>query len=211
MKKSIGIADEHSIVRITLEMFMAPIYGNENIYSFQSITDLYRSMLSIDYDLIIMDMRVGGKQAIFQIPKILEIKPDQKILLYTRGKEKIMGRTMFNLGVKGYLGKECGRHEILMAVKAILEGEIYISQPLRDLLSHQFLRKNNSHNPIKFLTSREKEVMKLLVKGHTNNEIGKKCGIKISSVATYKRKVFTKMHVKNILELHDKCLAYRVI
>ena len=105
---------------------------------------------------------------------------------------------IFELGAKGYILKNKGSEELVKAIKYINDGQSYIGQEITDVLIDALKsKKQKVDKPIVQLTKREKEVLALIIKGHTSIEIGKLLFIKPSTVDTHRRNLIDKTGVSN--------------
>nr|WP_280695329.1 response regulator transcription factor [Chryseobacterium sp. H1D6B] len=124
------------------------------------------------------------------------IQNDLKILIFS-GHEKDIAIQYIREGAEGYLSKQSSEEEIKTAVKTILEKGSYYPA---DLVSF-FIEKFQENNTAEKLSSREYEIFQLLADGQGNLEIANALNLQMSTISTYKKRVFEKLNIKNIAEL----------
>lgn len=209
----IAIVDDHSIIQEGLELLLSQVYGFNNCFSYYNGNELLEALGTQSFDLIILDVQLPDIMAFSLVPRILKINRKQRILIFSMYPEKILARPLFKLGIKGYLGKQAPRQEMLTAIETVLKGKVYMSEPLKTLFSKKYVKseENEGEESMEELSSRELEVLLLLLKGEGVLEIGNNLNISPSTVATYKSRVFRKMAVNNVIELYHKGAALGMV
>ena len=211
MFKQIAILDDHAIVRKGLEMLLSPIYGKNNIHSFSFGEDLFSSMNRINFDLIILDIKLPKVLAFSFIPQILKLRSNQKVLIFSMYPEKIVAKGLFKLGIKGYINKTTDNAQLILAIKIILEGGNYMTQELQSFFFSRYIREEQGKKGYEALSNRELEVLMLLLRGLGVLEISNFLSINTSTAATYKGRIFEKMEVSTFLDLYHKSQSVGLI
>ncbi|WP_217427707.1 LuxR C-terminal-related transcriptional regulator, partial [Flavobacterium collinsii] len=134
------------------------------------------------------------------ISKIRAIQKNVKILIFSAYDEENYGLRYINSGADGYLNKLCSEEEFITAITSILTTGKYVSDGLRDKIINNVIYKKST-NPLDALSNREMEVAKLLVKGDGNHEISHKLNIQSSTISTFKKRIFEKLEITNVLGL----------
>ena len=122
--------------------------------------------------------------------------------MFTSHQESQYGVRYVQQGANGFLNKFCSEDTLVTAIKSILEKGHYFSRELTDKLEQKGNKKNIIYS-IDNLSNREYEISKLLVNGYGNLEIANKLNIQMSTVSTYKNRVFEKLNINNIVALSD--------
>ncbi len=105
-------------------------------------------------------------------------------------------------GADGFLNKFCSEEKMEIALKQLLEKGYYYSESIKSKLETSSKAKNTD-NPLENLSNREFEIAKLLVDGEGNLEISNKLDLKMSTVSTYKNRIFEKLKVNSVIALAD--------
>lgn len=163
------------------------------------------------FDLIILDLNIPGGGAPTMIRKIRELQKDVRILIFSGHDEHMYALPCLQAGADGYLSKNAPDDEFGIAVKNVLNNKKYLSPGMQQ----QALRKiagtpgnQPEPNPTQILSAREMEVMQLLLKGLSTAEIAARIHLQLSTISTYKMKIFEKLGVRNIVELMEKVKLY---
>ena len=133
---------------------------------------------------------------------IKSIQENVKILVFSSHEESQYGLRYIQKGADGYLNKFCNEDKIIAAVHEILEKGSFYSAEIKDKLNTKSGKKYFT-NSIDALSNREFEVAQLLINGYGNLEISNKLEVQMSTVSTYKNRIFEKLSVNNIVALSD--------
>jgi two-component system, NarL family, invasion response regulator UvrY len=128
-------------------------------------------------------------------------------LIFSMSSEKIYAKRFLNAGAKGFLSKDSTFDETKKAILLILNNKRYISDSLAHALVEDTSRKMTD-NPFNKLSKREFEITNLMLAGHTLTNICKSLGLSLSSVGTFKSRIFKKLGTKNLIELSELARIY---
>lgn len=199
MKKTdIIIVDDHLIFRqglktlIKIEDFATVIGEASNGKEFiELLTHLHP-------DLVLMDIDMPHMNGIEATREALALKPDLKIIAFTMFGDEEYYTKMIDLGVKGYILKSSGIHEIEKAIKTVMEGECYYSNEILRKIISTFGRKNDyKSNENISLTHREKEILQQICMGLNNEQIAHKLFISPKTIKSHRSNLFEKTGCKN--------------
>ncbi|WP_449401139.1 response regulator transcription factor [Chryseobacterium wanjuense] len=195
--KNILIADGHYVVRTgTALLLESKLEGSCKIDFAETYNEAKDMVSKKIYDLLIIDIDIP--QSIFKA-MVKELKKKQKqlkILIFSTYEENV-GIQYIEEGAAGYLNKGASESEILMVVKSIFEeGYYYTANMMKKLVSHS----TESHS-VERLSKREFQIFKLLAEGNGNIEISNILNLKMSTISTYKKKIFEKLQIKNVVDL----------
>ncbi|GEN76097.1 response regulator transcription factor [Chryseobacterium hagamense] len=195
--KNILIADGHYVVRTgTALVIETKLPYSCEIDFAETYTETREKVSKRAYDLLIIDIDIP--QSIFKA-MIKELKKKQKqlkILIFSTYDENV-GIQYVEEGAAGYLNKMASEEEILTAISAVFEEGYYYTV---DMMKKLVMQSADSHS-VDRLSKRELQIFKLLAEGNGNIEISNSLNLKMSTISTYKKKIFEKLQVKNIVDL----------
>ena len=151
-------------------------------------------------DVILMDVSMPGIGGVEACRRILQRDPGQKIIVLTIHNEQTFPKRMLEIGARGYLTKECGVDEMLLAIKQVYSGKAYIEPSIAQQLALSLL-PGNQHNPIDRLSRREFQVMLMISHGLTNAAISEKLCLSPKTVSTYRLRLLEKLGAQNEVDL----------
>jgi len=205
---SILIADDHSVVRQGVSLILKYSLPNIIINQTDTLNGVLEKMAVTTFDLIILDINLPGGNNVLMIEKIRGIDPNVKILMFSAFEEDLYAMRYLNAGANGYLNKLGNEEEIVEAVRKVMTTGKYISDSLKDKLINDLLNNVSQTNPLERLSNRELEISRLLVNGYGNLEIANHLNIQMSTVSTYKGRIFEKLDIKNVVSLADLFKLY---
>jgi NarL family two-component system response regulator LiaR len=148
-------------------------------------------------DVILLDLHMPKKDGLEAIAEIREENPQAKILVLTSftDEEKIF--TAIKSGAMGYLLKDSSPKEILDAIRKVHLGETSLSPAIADKLMRELQRSSNLTPTTDPLTKREVEILKLVAKGLSNQDIADQLVISERTVRTHVTNILSKLHLAN--------------
>jgi len=202
------IVDDHEIFRDGLKMILNKSDEIDVIGEADSGEAFLKIMNQVDFDVVLMDLKMGGISGIETTEKALEIIPDLKILiLSTYGEEEFLERIV-QAGAMGFLLKNVLKETLYNAIKLVNSGKNYFSP---ELLPYFTKRVTGNEEKAVALTDRELEVLKLIGKGFSNDEIAQKLFISKRTVDTHKNNLISKTGSKNIVSLLIYAIKHKLI
>ncbi len=211
--KKIILVDDHKIIRDGLKMYFT---GNED-YVVEAEAENGIQALEIlekqTFDLVITDISMPEMDGITLAQEIKEKYPDQKVMALTMMGENQHIKHMLAAGVNGYILKNSDKSEIMNAIKTILNGENYYSGSVTKIIIDGIAGKKKPTQRLTLetpLTTREKEVLKLIVKEYSNKEIADQLFISVRTVDAHKRNLLEKTGCKNIAGLVVYALEHNI-
>jgi two-component system invasion response regulator UvrY len=151
-------------------------------------------------DVILMDVSMPGIGGVEACRRILQRDSSQKIIVLTIHNEQTFPKRMLEIGARGYLTKECGVDEMLLAIQQVYNGKAYIAPSIAQQLALSLL-PGNQLNPIDRLSRREFQVMLMISHGLTNAAISEKLCLSPKTVSTYRLRLLEKLGARNEVDL----------
>jgi two-component system response regulator NreC len=157
-------------------------------------------------DVLILDLsmpRLGGLSAI----RFIAAKaPEARVLVLTMHDDPAYLRQALAQGAAGYLVKKAADIELVAAIRAVRRGETYVHSALTSALVEMAVepsaeRKVASLDRLETLSPREQEVLQLLVRGHTNQQVADALAVSVKTVETYRARLLDKLGLRTRAEL----------
>lgn len=207
------LVDDHYIVRDGIRMLLEDEIGFEIVEEAENGTKAIEACKNEDIDLAIIDINMPEMNGIEATEVIKEEYPDIKVLALTMMDEDEHIRKMIEAGASGYILKSSDREELIEAITTILDGRHYFSDDttqrvMMDLV--QSGKKKDDPDPDQ-ITSREKEVLELIVKEYTNQQIADKLHISVRTVDAHRRNLLQKTDAKNTAGLVTYAIRHNLV
>ena len=194
------LTDDHALVRTGIRRLLEDS-GEVRIVGKASCgEDGVKLAQQLKPDVILMDVSMPGIGGVEACRRILQRDPTQKIIVLTIHNEQTFPKRMLEIGARGYLTKECGVDEMLLAIKQVVNGTAYIAPSIAQQLALSLL-PGNQNNPIDRLSRREFQVMLMISHGLTNAEISEKLCLSPKTVSTYRLRLLEKLGAQNEVDL----------
>ncbi|MVT41300.1 response regulator [Chitinophaga oryziterrae] len=208
---NILVADDHSIVRYGLKKIIANLPVSATVTTVEAFDDVIVTMAKQSFDLLILDINLPGGNSIQMLDAVKLQQPHTMVLIFSAYDEKIYAIDYLQAGADGYLSKNSTEEETKLAIQTLLNREKYMSPSTRRMILNKLdQQKDSQTNPFETLSIREVEVMSLLTKGIPLFKIAEMLHLQISTVSTYKTRIFAKLEISSIIELLEKIRFYNI-
>lgn len=202
MMKEILIVDDHVVVQTGVSIILEETFPDCKISTTENYSETLALLSERKIDLIILDINIPGGKNTEMVKEIKNIHPLVKVLIFSVYNAETHACAYIMAGADGYLNKLSDKEQITSAVDSIFKNGFYLPSEILQNLIKISTNKENS-NTIDKLSKREKEITKLLLEGEGNIEIANKLNINLTTVSTHKNKIFSKLKIKNIIELSN--------
>ena len=194
------VVDDHAVVRAGLRRVLD---AEEDIETVGEAPDGERAVFeALEHrpDVVLMDVVMPGRGGIEATPGVLQAVPEARVLMLSMQDDPRYVREAFEAGASGYVMKEAADAEVVAAVRAVWKGERYLHPALgaKLLAAEAEERKRAERDP---LSDREREVLRLLALGHTNQEIAKQLFISVRTAETHRAHIMQKLRLGSRADL----------
>ena len=150
-------------------------------------------------DVVIMDVNMEGLNGIEAARQIGEVSPRTRVLALSMHRDAVYVREMLRAGAKGYLVKDADDDALLDAVRAVARGEAYLSPSVADAVLTDY--RKHVTNPVDLLTTREREVLRLIAEGGTNKDIANQLSLSVYTVEGHRGRLMEKLNLHSTGDL----------
>jgi two-component system invasion response regulator UvrY len=205
---SILVAEDHSVLRMGVSMIAEQVFPGVIIKEADTFYDTLELLRHTTFDLLILDIKMPGGGSPQMISDIKAIQTAVRILIFSSFEEDTHALNYLKMGANGYLPKTAPPNVVKEAIKNVLQGKTYMSSIVQTQLINT-LQTPKAEGEIAMLSPREMEVMQLMIRGTSNQDIKSVLNIQSSTLSTFKGKIFKKMNVANMIELTRKVKTLR--
>ena len=200
------VVDDHAVVRSGLRLLLDAEDDIETVGEAGDACDAVFEARAKKPDVILMDVVLRGKSGIEATPEVLKEAPQAKVLVLSMQDDPRYVREAFSAGASGYVLKEAADRELVDAVRHVARGESYVHPALgaRMATADAQAARAAGEDP---LSDREREVLRLLALGHTNQEIAKMLYISVRTAETHRAHIMQKLRLETRAELVRYALA----
>jgi len=198
------LADDHTILRAGLRMILNAQPDIEVIGEAsdgrQTITEAQR----LQPDVILMDITMPECNGIEATRQVRRLVPETRVLALTMHENEEYLFQMLRAGAAGYILKEAVDTELISAIRVVSGGRFYLSPSAQSMMVGDYLqrvRSGEERDSYSALTEREREILKLVAEGHTNNQIAERLFISPKTVDTHRTHIMDKLNLHSRAEL----------
>lgn len=155
-------------------------------------------------DILLLDISLPDGSGIDYCREVHDLYPAVKIIAITCHEEYSVARQMLDNGASGYVLKNSSTEELIEAIDLVYRGEKYLCDKIESII------KRRSANEI-YLSTREKEMLKLIVEGYTNPEIAEKLFLSPLTIKGYRKNLLLKIGVKNTASLVHFVMSEKLV
>jgi DNA-binding NarL/FixJ family response regulator len=209
MPITIGIVEDHSEFRQSLEFLISTLSEYALAWSYSSVEETFENF--IETDVILLDINLPGMTGIEAIPLFKQKYPDQKIVMLTILEDDFHILEAIKNGADGYILKKSSPNKIVDAIQQVYEGGAALT-PMVAKQVMAFLKPDaaKSGSPSN-LTPREKEILLLITQGMTNELIADKLFISVQTVRNHLKNIYDKLQVHSRAQVVVKAFKDKLI
>jgi two-component system response regulator NreC len=200
------VVDDHAVVRAGLRLLIDAESDMQTVGEAGSVRDAIFEARSAAPDLVLMDVVMPGESGLEGLPKLLHEHPGVRVLVLSMQDDPRYVREAFAAGASGYVLKEAADAEVVNAIREVAGGGRYVHPELgaRLIAAEADAARAADEDP---LSDREREVLRLLALGFTNQEIAKQLFISVRTAETHRAHVMQKLRLASRAELVRYAIA----
>jgi two-component system, NarL family, response regulator NreC len=194
------IVDDHAVVRSGLRLLLAAEEGIDPVGEAGNARDGLFQARVLKPDVILLDVVMPDQSGIEVLPQLTHENPEARVLVLSMQDDPHYVREAFAAGASGYVLKEAADAEVVEAIREVARGGRYVHPELgaRLVAADVDERRREAEDP---LSEREREVLRLLALGHTNQEIAKMLYISVRTAETHRAHIMQKLGLQTRAEL----------
>lgn len=214
MKKiNIAIVDDHSLFLEGLSSILKDVDNFKIIITASSAKELLNQPNLATIDVLISDISMPEMDGIALSQIIKKQFPTIKILILSMHEETQIIKALIKMKIDGYLFKNADKELLISAITSVAQGNLFFSEAIKNKLifTNEEEDESSTKSILPKLSSREKEILELIAKGLTINQIADTLFISHHTVVSHKQKLFYKFNVDKITSLVKKALDLEII
>jgi DNA-binding NarL/FixJ family response regulator len=202
-KAKVFLVDDHPIVRQGLGLLINREPDLAVCGEAEDAPSALQRMASAQPDLMVIDISLDGPDGLELLKTIRLKEPILPVLILSMHEESTYAERSLRAGANGYIMKQEATERVLVAIRRILEGKVYLSERLTNKMLEQFVHGAGSskNNPLTTLSDRELEVYRLIGAGHGTRQIADELHVSVKTVESYQAHIKEKLSLRNAREL----------
>ena len=206
------IVDDHKMVIEGLQLLLQNESDIQVVGSALSGQEALERIPNLQPDVVLLDINMPEMNGIDTCKKLMELIPEVKVIAISMHKESSLIKLMLSSGAKGYVLKNAGQDEVIEAIKKVHSGKMFLDETVNEIVVNSVAsgQEKKSSSPFPTLSRREKEILHLILKEHTTQEIAEKLFISSGTVETHRRNMLIKTGARNTAGLVRIALEYEL-
>jgi two-component system response regulator NreC len=195
------LVDDHALVRAGVARLLGDEDGLEVVGECGDTADAVRLTRRLTPDVVVLDIQLGTHSGLDIVPQIREI--GARVVILSMQADVAAARRAFESGAQGYVLKDAAAEELATAIRTVLGGGLYVHQAL----AARFVLTE----PEDDLSDRERDVLRLIALGYTNQEIAKQLYLSVRTIEAHRRHILNKLRLETRADLVRYALEHRLV
>ena len=198
-KIRILLADDHAVLRTGLRLLLSAQPDIEVVGEAADGGEAMAKARALRPDVVLMDLTMPGVGGLEATGRIKDESPGTKVLVLTMHDDPSYLRQLLKAGASGYVVKKSADVDLLLAIRAAHRGEVFLDSSLAGGFVDEVIRPAGPRRPrdaYETLSDREREVLKWVARGHTNQEIAEKLFLSVKTIETYRARLVEKLGLR---------------
>ncbi|HHH45402.1 MAG TPA: two-component system response regulator UvrY [Thiotrichales bacterium] len=204
------LVDDHDLVRAGMRRLLADARDMEVVGECATGEEAIGLTRDLKPDVVLLDVSMPGMGGMETTRRILQVHPEARIIVVTVHVQEPWPSKMLEAGAAGYLTKSCAFDEIVNAIRTVMKGEIYLDPQVARTLALSRL-PGQEGSPFERLSQREMEVLLMVTRGHSIQDISDTLCLSPKTISTYRYRLYDKLGVSNDVELTHLAVRHGLI
>jgi len=196
------LADDHTLVRAGLRKLLESLPDIEVVGEASDGLELLELAARMQPHVILMDIAMPGLNGLEATGRITKAWPEMRVLILSMHQNAEYIRQALRQGAVAYLLKDSAPMELELALKAVLNGETYLSPAVsKGVVSDYVQRLRSEEQPADALTPRQREVLQLIAEGQSTKEIARRLDLSVKTVETHRTQLMKHLDIHEVAGL----------
>jgi DNA-binding NarL/FixJ family response regulator len=206
------LVDDHPIVRQGLALLIDREADLSVCGEAEGAHSAFHAIATLRPDIVVLDISLSGPDGLDVLKEIRMKTTNLPVLILSMHDESIYAERAMRAGANGYIMKQEATEKVLVAIRRILQGDVYLSDRLTTTMLQQYVRGASTakRSPLLNLTDRELEVFRLIGEGHGTRQIADELHLSVKTIESYQAHIKEKLALRNARELVQHAIEWTV-
>jgi len=211
-KKAVLVVDDHPLMRQGLALLINQQQDMQVCGEAEEAQAAMHAIAHLHPDIMILDISLTGPDGLELLKNIRATSPDLPVLILSMHDEAIYAERALRAGANGYIMKQEATEKVLIAVRRILNGEVYLSECMSNKMLQQYIggAPRMIQSRIASLSDRELEVFRMIGEGRATREIAEDLHLSVKTVETYQAHIKEKLALRSGRELIQHAIQWKM-
>jgi DNA-binding NarL/FixJ family response regulator len=204
------LVDDHPIIRQGLGLLIDRETDLSVCGEADGAHSAFHAIETLRPDIVVLDISLSGPDGLDVLKEIRMKTASLPVLILSMHDETIYAERAMRAGANGYIMKQEATEKVLVAIRRILQGEVYLSDRLTNTMLQQYVRRGSTAkgSPLLNLTDRELEVFRLIGVGHGTRQIADELHLSVKTIESYQAHIKEKLALRNARELVQHAIEW---
>jgi len=211
-RKTVFVVDDHPLLRQGLALLINREHDLMVCGEAEEAQAAMKAIAAKRPDILIADISLNGRDGLDLLKNLRTLYPDLPVLILSMHDESIYAERALRARANGYIMKQEATEKVLVAVRRILSGDIYLSDRMANKLLHQYISGGSADisSRLSALSDRELEVFRLIGEGCSTRQIAEKLHLSVKTVETYQAHIKDKLSLRSGRELVQHAIQTKI-
>jgi len=198
------LADDHIVMRRGLRLLIETQPGFAVVAEASDGLEAVAQAQATEPDVAVLDIAMPNLNGVGAAQRIHEMNPDIAIMILSMHADEGYVLRVLRAGARGYVLKDSAEGDLIEAIRRVSSGKTFFSPEISRMLAEDYVREIRTHGFVdsyELLTSREKEILHLLVQGKSNKDIAARWNLSPYTIETHRRNLHEKLNLRNFADL----------
>ena len=196
------LADDHTLVRAGFRRLLEGIPGIQVVGEASDGREALEMIEAKRPDMVLMDIGMPGLNGLEVTARVTHDLPGIRVIILSMHSDKEYVLKALRAGASGYLLKDADINQFEMAIKAVAEGETFLSPSIsRHVISDYVHRVGSESSPREELTPRQREILQLIAEGRSKQDIAQMLGVSLKTVETHRDQMMERLGIYDVAGL----------
>jgi len=196
------LVDDHALVRAGIRSLLEKLAGLEVVAEAGDGLEALRLVAEHHPQVVLMDIAMPELNGLEATRRLAQDSPDVPVIILSIYSDEEHVYQALQAGASGYLLKDAAIAELEMAIRAVAQGETYLSPPISKPVILEYVRRTNARpGSTERLSPRQEQILKLMAKGHSMKQIAFDLGISVKTVETHRSALMARIGIRDIAGL----------
>jgi len=202
------IVDDHPLVRTGLAQLIGDCPDLEVCGEAGDMAEALRQLDALDPDLAVIDLSLAGGSGLDLIEHIRSRDRDTLMLVASMHDEALYAERVLAAGARGYINKQEAQDRIILAIRRVLGGKVYLSERMTERLLSGMVDANREKRDIDTLSNRELQVFELIGQGVSTSRIAEQLNLSTKTIETHQAHIKRKLGLESAHQLTQRAIRW---
>lgn len=192
------IADDHHLVRAGIAALLKDLPAVEVVGEAADGRQAVKLAAELRPHILFLDVAMPGMSGLDALAVINEAQPEVRVVILSMHDSEEHVLRALKLGAVGFMLKDAAPEELAQAIKAVNEGNTWLSAAVSKTVIASYLERSGSSEPQSVLTVRQGQVLKMIAEGYSTKEVGFLLNLSVKTIETYRAQIMDKLDIRDL-------------